>query len=237
VDVKFQTSGDSWGTSLAHEFLFNPKMAKRSKTSRAVKRKYKTIKGFMTDDYPRFRIGFEACTSGRWSRRTPFDPFGEPQDQEPSEDNEPATDPNNPSQPKMADRFPSLEEFDSGGEFPLPPPHPLTLSFKHWEARSRHLFWSKADPEQAQTEAAPFDGATGDDFLTREKALLGDDANQFATGHDNAAFVEDGDDDFLGGGGGGGGEEVTEFESSFPAIDTRNEVSYFPPFYSHALQR
>ena len=53
--------------------------------------------------------------------------------------------------------------------------------------------------------------------------MLGDDANQFSTGHDNAAFVEDGDDDLLGGGG-GGNEEVTEFESSFPAIDTRNEV-------------
>ncbi len=53
--------------------------------------------------------------------------------------------------------------------------------------------------------------------------MLGDDANQFATGNDNAAFVEDGDDDLLGGGG-GGNEEVTEFESSFPAIDSRNEV-------------
>ncbi len=66
----------------------------------------------------------------------------------------------------------------------------------------------------------------GDDFLSREKALLGDDADQFATGNDNAAYVEDGDDDLLGGGGGysGGNEEVTEFESSFPAIDTSNEV-------------
>lgn len=54
--------------------------------------------------------------------------------------------------------------------------------------------------------------------------MLGDDADQFATGHDNAAFVEDGDDDLLGGG--GGGEEVTEFESSFPAIDTRNDVCF-----------
>ncbi len=79
--------------------------------------------------------------------------------------------------------------------------------------------------QTAQTETAAFDGATGDDFLTREKALLGDDANQFATGHDNAAFVEDGDDDLLGGG--GGGEEVTEFDSSFPAIDTRNDVCFF----------
>ncbi|KUJ19490.1 uncharacterized protein LY89DRAFT_683312 [Mollisia scopiformis] len=87
----------------------------------------------------------------------------------------------------MADRFPSLEEFDSG----------------------------------AQTEAQG-DDLMGDDFLSREKALLGDDANQFSTGHDHAAFVQDGDDDLLGGGG-GNDEEVTEFESSFPAIDSRNE--------------
>ncbi|TAQ90907.1 hypothetical protein B7494_g750 [Chlorociboria aeruginascens] len=93
----------------------------------------------------------------------------------------------------MADRFPSLEEFDSG----------------------------------AQTEpqgGAAFESA-GDDFLIREKALLGDDADQFATGNDNAAFVADGADgaDDLLGGSGGGNAEVTEFESSFPAIDTRNE--------------
>ncbi|KAH6668765.1 clathrin light chain [Halenospora varia] len=83
----------------------------------------------------------------------------------------------------MADRFPSLEDFDSG----------------------------------AQT----IETSGGDDFLTREKALLGDDANQFSTSNDNAAFVEDDDDDLLGGG--GGNEEVTEFESSFPAIDSNNE--------------
>lgn len=66
-----------------------------------------------------------------------------------------------------------------------------------------------------------------DDFLTREKALLGDDANQFATGNENTVTVEDGDDDLLGGGEGSGGAEVTEFESSFPAIDTQNEVRGF----------
>ncbi|TVY25580.1 Clathrin light chain [Lachnellula hyalina] len=87
----------------------------------------------------------------------------------------------------MADRFPSLEDFDSG----------------------------------AQTQESGTPGTGGDDFLAREKALLGDDADQFATGNDNAAFVEDGDDDLLGG---GGGEEVTEFESSFPVIDTRNDA-------------
>ena len=65
--------------------------------------------------------------------------------------------------------------------------------------------------------------------MTRERALLGDDAAQFASAGDNAATVEDGDDDLLGGGGsysGGnvGGEEITEFESSFPAMDTHNQV-------------
>lgn len=79
----------------------------------------------------------------------------------------------------------------------------------------------------AQTEAQGSSGFEGDDFLSREKALLGDDADQFATGNDNSAYVEDGDDDLLGGGGGSGGnEEVTEFESSFPAIDTQNEVCH-----------
>jgi hypothetical protein len=89
----------------------------------------------------------------------------------------------------------------------------------------------------AQTEAqgdANFDGGA-DDFLSREKAMLGDDANLFSTENDNAAFVEDGDDDLLGGGGGGGegNEEVIEFENSFPAIDTRNEVcSFLSPYFS-----
>jgi hypothetical protein len=53
-------------------------------------------------------------------------------------------------------------------------------------------------------------------FLEREKAILGDDANQFAS-------VEDGDiddeADFLG----GGGDNMTSFHSQFPDI-TSNEV-------------
>lgn len=59
--------------------------------------------------------------------------------------------------------------------------------------------------------------------------MLGDDAAQFASTGDNAATLEDGDDDLLGGGSYGGGqargEDVTEFESSFPAVDTQNQVS------------
>jgi hypothetical protein len=93
----------------------------------------------------------------------------------------------------MADRFPSIEDFDEG-----------------------------------QTEARPTIDADESNFLDRERALLGDDANQFATANDNLATVEDDDDDDLLGGGGAihhGGEELSGFESSFPAIDTGNDVS------------
>ncbi len=73
-------------------------------------------------------------------------------------------------------------------------------------------------------------GLDGDDFLTRERALLGDDAAQFSSTNDAAATVEDGDDDLLGGGGDydegrAGGEEISQFESSFPAMDSQNQVS------------
>jgi len=66
--------------------------------------------------------------------------------------------------------------------------------------------------------------------LSRERAALGDDAAQFASAGDNAATVEGGNDDLLGGGadsyGGAhdGGEEITEFESSYPAMNTQNQV-------------
>ena len=67
-----------------------------------------------------------------------------------------------------------------------------------------------------------------EDFLTRERAALGEDAAIFATPGDNTATVQDADDDLLGGGdygeGQAGGEDMTEFESSFPAVDTRNDV-------------
>lgn len=77
-----------------------------------------------------------------------------------------------------------------------------------------------------QTEVVENNAADTDDFLSRERAALGDDADQFATPNDQAAVVED--DDLL-----GGGETITQpadsaeisgFESSFPAIDTQNEV-------------
>ena len=64
-------------------------------------------------------------------------------------------------------------------------------------------------------------------FLDRERALLGEDADQFATPHDTRlTSVEDADDDLLGGGNyeSAGGAAMQEFESSFPDIDTTNDV-------------
>ncbi|GKU06880.1 clathrin light chain [Fusarium langsethiae] len=81
----------------------------------------------------------------------------------------------------MADRFPSLEDFDSGAQTDIKDP--------------------TADPST-------------DDFLAREKALLGDDAEQFTTNNDAAAFA-DADDDLLGG---AGGNEQSTFESQFPDL-------------------
>ncbi|KAK7425417.1 Clathrin light chain [Neonectria magnoliae] len=77
----------------------------------------------------------------------------------------------------MADRFPSIEDFDAGAQSDIP--------------------------------IASVDAST-DDFLAREKAALGDDANQFAT-NDDAAF---GDDDLLG----EGGNTASTFESQFPDL-------------------
>lgn len=63
-------------------------------------------------------------------------------------------------------------------------------------------------------------------FLDRERALLGEDADQFATPHDSRlTSVEDADDDLLGGSyESAGGAAMQEFESSFPEIDTTNDV-------------
>ncbi|KAF2085517.1 hypothetical protein K490DRAFT_67672 [Saccharata proteae CBS 121410] len=98
----------------------------------------------------------------------------------------------------MADRFPSLEDIDAG----------------------------QTEPRGDSNFDLVGDSADTSDFLSRERALLGDDAEQFATPADNSATVEDGgDDDLLGGGGSYPpmGEEISGFESSFPAIDTTNE--------------
>lgn len=60
---------------------------------------------------------------------------------------------------------------------------------------------------------------SADDFLAREKAILGDDADQFATTDDAAAFGDSGD--LLG----GGDNADSTFESQFPDIATPTPVS------------
>jgi Clathrin light chain len=72
------------------------------------------------------------------------------------------------------------------------------------------------------------------DFLARERAALGDDADLFATLNDHAppsAMLEDANDDLLGVGDDTQthvtSADVSGFESSFPAIETQNQVSSF----------
>lgn len=130
----------------------------------------------------------------------------------------------------MADRFPSLDEFDNGNHV----------------VASDTLQHPQLTPHPGQTEAtggnAPSNLDEPSDFLARERAALGEDAQQFTTSEDNAATVEDGDDDdddLLGGGMGApsapannnngdfgdfGGDDVGDFESSFPAVDTQNSA-------------
>ena len=117
----------------------------------------------------------------------------------------------------MADRFPSLEGFSESMN-------------RHLQIDDRPLLIRSAGQMEAKGNAnLGIDGLDENvDFLSREKAALGDDAAQFAGHGDNAARVEDEDDDLLGGAGDGHnrGEGLTDFESSYPAIDASNEVVF-----------
>lgn len=76
-----------------------------------------------------------------------------------------------------------------------------------------------------ETRGDAFDAASpaGDDFLSRERAALGEDAGQFASS-EGAALVDSGDNDLLGGGD-DIQQEAATFESSFPVIEeSRTEV-------------
>ena len=70
--------------------------------------------------------------------------------------------------------------------------------------------------------------ADGDNFLARERAALGDDANQFISPNDRiSATVEDAEDDLLGGDfqqANDAGDVMRGFESSFPVVESQNEV-------------
>ena len=120
----------------------------------------------------------------------------------------------------MADKFPSLEDFSEG--------EPIAAHF--------HKPLLIIDiPPLGQigikgNSTSGHDDVGGEDFLSRERALLGDDADQFASSNDHAvtATAEDAEDDLLGesyDGTQAGGDDIGQFESSFPAVDnTRNEV-------------
>ncbi|KAJ9221982.1 hypothetical protein DTO169C6_5611 [Paecilomyces variotii] len=89
-------------------------------------------------------------------------------------------------------------------------------------------FPSLEDFSAGQTDVVETNGAdNADDFLARERALLGEDAEQFATPNDATAAAEAtvaDDDDLIGGDlPQGASEEIPGFESSFPAIETQNE--------------
>ncbi|GAP90795.1 putative clathrin light chain [Rosellinia necatrix] len=86
----------------------------------------------------------------------------------------------------MADRFPSLDDFDSG----------------------------------AQTEIKDVGSPSADDFLARERALLGDDATQFTTGNESAALA-DHSDDLLGGDSPAGN---AQFETQFPDLGSNEQL-------------
>ncbi|KAI9931256.1 hypothetical protein ASPWEDRAFT_166795 [Aspergillus wentii DTO 134E9] len=90
-------------------------------------------------------------------------------------------------------------------------------------------FPSLDDFSAGQTEVVDTNGGSDqDDFLARERAVLGEDAEQFATAQDHVADNVDTGDDLLGGAedtlaGSGAGEDIAGFQSSFPAIETQNE--------------
>ena len=74
-------------------------------------------------------------------------------------------------------------------------------------------------PAQTDINAASVEPTT-DDFLAREKAALGDDANQFATSEDANALGEP-SGDLLG----GDDKAQATFESQFPDLQSPSAVS------------
>lgn len=101
----------------------------------------------------------------------------------------------------MADRFPSLEDFSEG-------------RLTHYSP------YSGANIPAGQTEVAEAPTATDDDFLARERAALGEDADQFATAQDHVGETVGGDDLL---GGDEPVEEIGQFESSFPSVESQNQ--------------
>ncbi|KAJ5383424.1 Clathrin light chain [Penicillium concentricum] len=90
-------------------------------------------------------------------------------------------------------------------------------------------FPSLEDFSEGQTEVADVQSTTDDDFLARERAALGEDADQFATSQDHVAGGQNvGTDDLLGAGD-EPVEEIGQFESSFPSVATQNQNERVAP--------
>ncbi|OOQ86102.1 clathrin light chain [Penicillium brasilianum] len=89
-------------------------------------------------------------------------------------------------------------------------------------------FPSLEDFSEGQTDIVESKGDAEDDFLARERAALGEDAEQFATPLDHVAAVS-GDDDLLGGGDDTPAEELGQFESSFPSVETQAQNERVAP--------
>ena len=84
------------------------------------------------------------------------------------------------------------------------------------------------------------DGGDTSDFLSRERAALGADADQFSTPQENSSLPGmnmpngGGNADLLGGEdhvNGSASQEMNDFQSSFPPVSTQNEVGSHPPTY------
>lgn len=118
----------------------------------------------------------------------------------------------------MADRFPSLEEFDSVGKHSLP-------------IRSVYHCVNSGKRVLGQTGAkSPDLGLSTEDFIAREKAILGDDADQFTGPNDDETIDL----------GGGRSSAFGDPQEPSSASDSRNpiqlhEVRFFlgcPPLIS-----
>ena len=130
----------------------------------------------------------------------------------------------------MADRFPSIEEF-SGGTSIL-----MSVTTQKADARDHHLWMSIGQTDRRGDPGLQLDPTTsnGVDFLAREKAALGDDADLFASADNKQQNTDDDDDDddddLLGDDhssvkkGDLAGEAMSDFQSAFPAINIDNPV-------------
>ncbi|KAJ5899762.1 Clathrin light chain [Penicillium taxi] len=90
-------------------------------------------------------------------------------------------------------------------------------------------FPSLEDFAEGQTEVPQsINTDADDDFLARERAALGEDADQFATPQDHVA---DGviEDDLLGGDNIQSNEGIGEFESAFPSMETQTQNERVAP--------